>query len=554
MLEIGGIFHQVALLLLLTAGIGLIATLLRQPLVVAFILAGIVAGPVGLGLVDPEGEIELFAEIGVAVLLFVVGLKLDVRMVRNVGPVALATGLGQVAFTSGVGWLLTLALGFDPVAALYIAVALTFSSTIIIVKLITDKGDLDSLYGRIAIGFLIVQDICVVIALIVLTAIGEPGGPDPAQEALRTVLTAVAFLAAIYLLGRYVLPLFEHRLARSPELMVLFAIAWAVALAAAADVLGFSEEVGAFLAGVSLASSPYRDTLGSRLTNLRDFLLLFFFVALGAQLDFEAAGALLVEALVLSAFVLIGNPIIVMVIMGAMGYRTAVSFRAGLTVAQISEFSLILAALGADLGQISDDVVALITVVGLVTIGLSTYMITYADALYERLQPMLGVFERNQAHRGIEQDLDREVVQPDVAVLGTGRYGRQVVERLVARGWTPIVVDHDPEALRELEAEGVPIRYGEVTDSHLPDLLPMASLRWVISTVRDGEANLVLLAHLQEAGFAGLTAVAARQPNDVPLLRDAGATVVLRPFADAARSAVEILEDHEEPTRPHIEM
>lgn len=544
------VFTQIAALLLLCAALGVVASLLRQPLIVAFIVAGILAGPVGFGLVDPEGEIEVLAEIGVAVLLFVVGLKLDVRMVRDIGPVALATGLGQVLFTSAVGWVIAVGLGLDPIPGLYVAVALTFSSTIIIVKLLSDKREGDSLYGRIAIGLLIVQDICVVLAMIALTAIGEPGETDLVAEAVRVVVAGAALLAGLYAVSRFALPLLEPRLARSPELMVLFAIAWAVALAALSDALGFSEEVGAFLAGMSLASSAYRDTLGSRLANLRDFLLLFFFVALGAQLDFGPIMDLLGAAVVLSAFVLVGNPLIVMAIMGAMGYRSSVSFRVGLTVAQISEFSLILAALGASLGQVDQQIVALITIVGLVTITISTYLIVNADWLYQRLQPVLRVFERDQAHRGVEVGL-ADGPRPDVVVIGTGRYGGQLIERLRQRGWTPMAVDYDPVTLSHWESRGVPIRYADATDAHLPELVPLSSVHWVVSTVRDAEVNRTLVRALREYGFTGMVALAAGDPREVAELRDAGATVVLRPFADAALTAVEMIEDHEEPHRPH---
>lgn len=545
------VFAQIAALLLLCAALGVVASLLRQPLIVAFILAGILAGPVGFGLVDPEGEIEVLAEIGVAVLLFVVGLKLDVRMVRDVGPVALATGLGQVLVTAAAGWLIVLGLGLDAMPGAYVAVALAFSSTIIVVKLLSDKREGDTLYGRIAIGLLIVQDLCVVLAMIALTAIGEPGQTDILAEGVRVLVMGAALLAGLYVVSRFVLPLLEPRLARSPELMVLFAIAWAVALAALSDAMGFSEEVGAFLAGMSLASSAYRDTLSSRLANLRDFLLLFFFVTLGAQLDLGAITDLLGAGVVLSVVVLIGKPVIVMTIMGVMGYRASVSFRAGLTLAQISEFSLILAALGASLGQIDPQAVALITAVGLITITVSTYLIVNADWLVDRLHPVLRVFERDQAHRGVEAGLADDAPRPDVVVVGTGRYGGQLIERLSQRGWTPMAVDYDPVTLSHWESRGVPIRYADATDAHLPDLVPLGSVHWVVSTVRDADVNRTLVRALREYGFTGMVALAAGDPREVAELREAGATVVLRPFADAALTAVEMIEDHEEPHRPH---
>src|SRR5690606_15181724 len=205
----------------------------------------------------------------------------------------------------------------EHIEALYVAVALTFSSTIIIVKLLSDKREIDSLHGRIAMGFLIVQDIAVVFAMLLLSLYGaqlDENGPLPPWAVLLLKIAVAAL--AVTILMRYVLPGLSQGIARSPELLMLFAIAWGTLLAALASEIGLTKEVGAFLAGFSLASTPVRDAIASRLTSIRDFLLLFFFVHLGAQLDFGHIGHDLVSAGILSAFVLIGNPLIVMAIMG----------------------------------------------------------------------------------------------------------------------------------------------------------------------------------------------------------------------------------------------
>ena len=287
------VFTEMAVLLLVAAVIGAIGVRLRQPLIVAFIAVGILVGPSVLGWVSANDQVDLLAKLGVALLLFVVGLKLDLHIIRTMGPVALATGLGQVFFTSVVGYFIAIALGLTPVTSLYVAVALTFSSTIIIVKLLSDKREVDALHGRIAIGFLIVQDIVVVLVMIGLTALGEAGDTASlGQEAVEVLVKGGLFIVIIGLLMRYVLTTLLRQLAHSRELLVLFAIAWAVALGAAGAHLGFSKEVGAFLAGVSLASTPYREAIGARLVSLRDFLLLFFFIDLGARLELTTLGLL----------------------------------------------------------------------------------------------------------------------------------------------------------------------------------------------------------------------------------------------------------------------
>lgn len=337
-----GTFYEIALLIGLATVLGIIGTLLRQPMIVAFIAAGILAGPGVLDIVSSTDAVSLLSQISIAVLLFLVGLKLDTGLVRSLGRVAVATGLGQVAFTAIIGFVICLVLGLDPVISLYVAVALTFSSTIIIVKLLSDKREVDSLHGKIALGFLIVQDLFVATAMVVVSALGlggDTGGSHADLAILAIGAVTLIGLAALFI--RYLAGPLTELVARSGELLVIFAVAWAAGLAAVADAIGLGKELGGLLAGVTLASTPVRDVIGARLSSLRDFLLLFFFLSLGATMDISSLGAQVGPAIVLSLFVLIGNPLIVMAIMGWMGFRKRTGFLAGLTVAQISEFSLI---------------------------------------------------------------------------------------------------------------------------------------------------------------------------------------------------------------------
>lgn len=535
------VFAQIgAVLGVAVLGAGL-AQVLRQPLIVAFIAVGIVLGPSALGVIEEQSEIDLFARLGIALLLFVVGLKLDLHIIRTVGPVALSSGLGQVVFTSVVGYLIAVALGMGHVESVYVAVALTFSSTIIIVKLLSDKREVDSLHGRIAVGFLIVQDIVVVLVMIALTAFGQAGADTSIGfEALMIVIKGAAMLVTVAVLIRYVLPRLLERLAHSSELLMLFAIALAVLGASAGDALGFSKEVGAFLAGVSIASTRYREQVAARLVSLRDFLLLFFFIQLGATLDLGALGAQLGPALVFSVFVLVGNPLIVMVIMGYMGYRKRTGFLAGLAVAQISEFSLILAALGLELGHVDRETVGLITLVGLVTISASTYMIIYSHVLYERLAPWLSVFERARPYREMDRPAGEEG-DVDVLLVGLGRFGAVVAETLRERGARLLAVDFDPEAVRMHARDGYAVHYGDAEDPEFVASLPLSRAKWVVSTVRDRYITRMLLNGLREQGYRGKVAVSASSRRDAREFEELGVDLVLVPYADAARETADRL-------------
>ncbi len=536
------VFHEFALLLLLSAACGALAIWLRQPLLVAFLVVGILVGPAGLGWVRSHDQIDLLAQIGVTVLLFVVGLKLDLHLVRHLGRVALATGLGQLGFTIVFGYGLALALGMGHAKAIYIAVALTFSSTIIIVKLLSDKREIDSLHGRIALGFLIVQDLAVVVAMMVLGGVRAEEGAGWAS-ALGAAAARLAFAAAaIAVLMRWVIPRLMHLLARSQELLVLFAIAWGTTLAVAGEMLGFSKEVGAFLAGFSLASTGYREAIGARLASLRDFLLLFFFIDLGSKLELATLGAELVPAAVFSLFVLIGNPLIVMAIMGYMGYRKRTGFMAGLTVAQISEFSIIFIAMGISLGHVDAGALGLTTMVGLVTITVSTYMILYSEWLYERLAPWLGLFERRRPHREMAIEAAPREAHADVIVFGLGRYGSRLLRRLTERGLRVLGVDFDPEVVRSLRHGGMQVRFGDAEDQEFPEHLPLASARFVVSTLPEAPVNLRLLHALRAHGFAGRVAVTAHGEADATRLQRAGASRILWPYRDAAEFAAEMID------------
>ena len=543
-----GILVEFTYLVLLAAGVGAISTLLKQPLIVGFIVVGVAAGPSSLDILSDTDAWELLSLTGISILLFVVGLRLDLDEIRSTGPVALLTGLGQVAFTSAVGYVLAQLLGFGIVASIYIAVALTFSSTIIIVKLLSDKREIDSLHGRIALGFLIVQDIVVVLVMIAISALGVDGEVDPVREGIAVVPKGAGLVAGIAIAMRWLVrPLFGL-LARSQELLVLGAIAWAMSIAVLGEFLGFSTEVGAFLAGISLASTRFRDAIGNRLVSLRDFLLLFFFVTLGASLDLSLLSTQLVPAILLSLFVLIGNPIIVMLIMGMMGYRSRTGFLAGLTVAQISEFSLILGALGVGVGHIDEETLALITLVGIMTIGISTYMILYSHPIDDRIAPLLDIFERKIPHR--EEGEHETVLRPEVVVLGLGRFGGELLQRLVDRQKRVMGIDFDPQVVKFWEARGITVRYGDAEDPEVYSGIP-TNVDWVISTLPTLHANMHLMDVLRGRGYRGRFALTAHRKSVAEALTAAGADLVLVPFAEAAAHAATYIAGEEADLEEH---
>lgn len=535
------VFNETAALLVLGAAIGFAGQWLRQPLIVAFIVAGIVAGPDVLGVVSSAVHVQVLGELGVAVLLFLVGLKLDPGLLRTLGPVALATGSAQVLLTAlagaGLGW----ALGMPAQTAAVVGLALTFSSTIIVIKLLWDKGEVDSLHGRVALGLLIAQDLLVVVLMGLLA--GLRGG---SQSGLwQALLGGMVLLVTVLLFTRYVAQGLLERMARSPELLVTFAVAWAALLAAMADMLGLGKELGGLLAGVSLASTPFREALASRLASVRDFLLLFFFVSLGASLDFGALHGNLLPAVVLSLFVLVGKPLIVLPILAVAGYGRRTAFVASLTLAQISEFSLILLALAAQAGLADPATQALVTLVGLVSIGVSTYLVTYSGAIYARVEPVLARFVSDGARRQATGDA---LPPADVILFGLGRYGTAIADGLRGRGLGVLGVDFDPEMVARWRARGLPAHYGDAADPDFGKSLPLGSARWVVCAIpvhggslTHDDPRLALVDALRNHGYRQRIAVAIHQPDDLPALRSRDVDLVLLPMADAAAEAVDLI-------------
>ncbi|MCS6838934.1 MAG: cation:proton antiporter, partial [Bdellovibrionaceae bacterium] len=548
------IFAEVGLILILVTVLGFLASLLKQPMVVAFIISGILVGPDFLNIARSIDSLTLLSEISVAVLLFLVGLKLDTEMVNKLGRVAVATGLGQVIFTSLIGIFVCLLLGMDWVTSIYVSVSLTFSSTIIIVKLLSDKKEVDSLHGKIAIGFLIVQDLIVVLSMVVISLLNFQRdlhfgvGLDWARFILSLFLFFVVMVAFVRYLANPILKFVSV----SSELTVVFAVTWAVGLSMLGEWLGIGKEVGGLIAGVTLAGTPVREVVGARLAPLRDFLLVFFFVSLGLGIKLDISWSQWKPALILSLFVLIGNPLIVLAIMGFMGYRRRTAFLAGLTVAQISEFSLIFIGMGIKLGHVDETALSLVTLVGLITITLSVYMISWSHHLYDWLNPYLKMFERSHPFREPQEKEQKDPVDGwgDILIIGLGKYGSQVAEQLRAKGLQPVGVDFNPESVEEYRKNNA--GKAILADASDPEFLshlsshPFRAIVVALSAdpavLQESDTPAVIIKTFRSLGFEGKIFVRCDEKKLGAEYMALGADYVLSPFSDAARAAVDFME------------
>ncbi len=537
------IFIELTVGLLIGVILGNVARLLRQPLILAYILTGILVSVFGFAQLSTREALPLFASLGVAFLLFLVGIELRIADLKRVGKSALYTGLGQLAFTSVVGFFLLRLLGFDAVTSLYVSFALTFSSTIIIVKLLTEKKDLNSLYGKIAVGFLLIQDLAAIFALMILSGFQTGAANLPSLMSLAGVLVKGLFLfGLVFLLGKFVLPSLFHLAAVSTELLLITAISWCFILAGFAKIIGFSFEIGAFLAGVAIASLPFRLQILATVRPLRDFFIVIFFIVLGMGITIGHLQAIIWPTIVLSLFILIGNPLIVMAIMGFLGHKKRTSFLASVTVAQISEFSLILVAVGEKLGHLTPEVVSMVALIGVITITVSSYMILYSNSLYEKLSPFIGFFERRSTQ---EASVKTEGLEGHIVLLGCEQIGRDLLDFFKAKNVPRsklLIVDFNPSIVDTLTAEGYQVVYGDIADTELLEELHLNKAVLIISTIPD--INLTLLGFVRRKGFNGPIIVTAYWAHDAIKLYEAGADYVIVPELIGGDHTARILSDH----------
>lgn len=534
------VFIELSLIILISVVVSGIITFLKQPLIIGYILSGILVSPSILNIVKSTDAIGTFAHIGIAILLFMVGLNLNPKMIKDVGKVAMITGLGQVIFTSVIGYLIGIFLGFSTITAIYVAIALTFSSTIIIMKLLTDKGDTDKLYGRISIGFLIVQDLVVIIILMVISAV--PSNVDFATFALESITYVLGLLLTLTLFVIYVLPKLMSFVTKSQEYLFLFSIAWCFSLAAIFYFLNFSIEVGALLAGITLSTTPYRYEIASKMKPLRDFFIVLFFIFLGSQMVFSNITQYIIPIIIFSLFILIGNPLIVMVLMGLMGYTKRNSFLSGLTVAQISEFSLILITLGVNMGHLSTEVLSFVTVIGLVTIGGSSYMIVYSNKIYAKLSKYLGVFEKKG--KKVDEHKYHKSKSHDVILFGYNRTAYDVLASLKKMKKKSLIIDYDPEVIVKLAKEGYDCKYGDADDFEMLNELNFSKAKMVVSTIPDIDTNLLLINRVREENEKAIITVMSHQIDDAIKLYDEGASYVIIPHLLGGRHMSTLIEEN----------
>jgi Kef-type K+ transport system membrane component KefB len=482
--------RSLGIIIVFGAAFALAARLVKMPSIVAYLAAGIVIGPV-FGLVQNNETLELMSHVGIALLLFLVGLEISFEKVRDVGRVAAVTAIIQVLLTALGAYALASLLGLELMPSLFLAAALTFSSTVVVVKLLGEKNELNTIFGRIAIGILLVQDLIAIILLTFLSGFGTQADATPAAMVigLLRAFGGMALLLAFSLFAaRYLLPRPFAWIAGSPDALFIASLAWCFLLSLGAETLHLSLEIGAFLAGIALAQIPYNQELHRRVHPLMNFFIAVFFVSLGLKMEISPANVDWLAAGLLALFVMLAKPLMFTAIISRMGYSPRTSFLTGLSLAQISEFSFILVALGMASGLIGAPELSLTALVGLMTFAGSSYMILYNNALFETLQSsgLLKLFAKDGADH---DESDDEEWSDHIIVIGMNSLGREIAVRLHERGETVLAIDTNHDRLQNLPCETM-LGSVEYLSLLLEAGLPRARL--VVSALTGEEANDLL--------------------------------------------------------------
>jgi len=530
---------QLAVILLVVIFIAGIMKALKQPLIIGYLLAGIIVWPLFLGLVSGtewgHSFLELFSHLWIALLLFMVGVELNIHVIKQQWKVALGVGCIQIVMCMILAYLMSWGLGYDMRTSIFIALGLTFSSTIVIVKLLWDKEEDQMVYGKISIWILIVQDLVVMMVMMGIALRWW----DP--ESWRVMFIEwLMLLWWVVLFAKYILPFLVKRLVKSEEFLLLIGIGWCLILWTLFQLVGFSFEIWCLLAWMSFATSPFRVQLVSKLKPLRDFFLVLFFIALGLQLSRDGISDHLGLLLLSVFFVLICKPMIIYLASVRFGYTHQVSFKSWVSLGQISEFGFLILSIGLALWYIQDEsLMSVMVLVGLITIWVSSYMTMHNNELYTFIQKYLG----KEKVGSIEEALSQELSRVEVMIFGFGRIWWTLANKFHDSNISHVVIDHNPELVDMLEERNGEYIFADATNIEIYRHMFHSELKMVISTIRDLEDDLFIIKQILSYNDDIIIVTVSNHAHHAVQLYEAWADYVIMPDAIWAKHTTQLIDE-----------
>ncbi|MES2971769.1 MAG: cation:proton antiporter [Patescibacteria group bacterium] len=518
-----GAFAELSLVIVIATAVSLFMKFIRQPLILGYILSGLLVGPSVLGLIHSTETFEAYSKLGIALLLFIIGLGMNISELRKLGRVVFLITVASLVTVGTLGFTASSLMGFTQTEALIIGLSLFFSSTIIIVKILSDKKEQNRLHGQIAIGVILMEDLVATLALLFIVA-GQGDGLN-VEEVGILLGKGLLLISLLGICRTRILPRLSKYMASSQELLFLFAIAWGFGIATLFERSGFSIEVGALFGGVALASSPYAQEIASRLKPLRDFFVVLFFITLGESLNVTNLASGIGPALVLSIIVIVLKPLTITTVAGLLGYTKRVSFKAGINLSQISEFSIVMIVLATSAGLVRPDISAIITLVAIITIATSTYLMHYDDQLFSQFDRLkLHLFEKEVVYK----EQRRRAGYP-LLLFGYHQGGHEFIKTFKQIGKRYLVIDYDPSVIDTLERQDIPYIYGDATDSELLDEINIDNTKLVISTFSDFGVTQQLVRNIHRINQSAVIICHAVTREEAVQLYELGATYVMIP-------------------------
>jgi Kef-type K+ transport system membrane component KefB len=552
----GNLISSVGIAILAATIMAYIGNVIKQPLLLAYIAAGIVIGPrIGLGLVTDINDIETISHFGLILLLFLIGLEIDIKKLKESGKSLIVSGLTQFPITAlmGVGFFLLLGYTFGGgnYDLLYLAACCCLSSTAIVVKLLYGKFELDTLAGRITLGILVFQDIWAIVLLGIQPNLASPD----IFQILLSFGKGILLVVLSMIISKYILPRIFRSIAKVPELVLISSLGWCFLVCWAAAYLNLSLEMGALIAGVAISTFPYNLDVIAKVVNIRDFFVTLFFVSLGMQIPNPLDNpSILITAAIVSAFIISSRFLSIFPVLYSLKNGLRVSLLTFINLSQISEFSLVIATIGVTAGHITRDTLSVIIFVFVITSILSTYMIKYNDSIQKALAFLLkklGLKDIQSAEHEDELAVGREI-----ALLGFFRTASSLIHELISNEQNKkttlrlkdrlVVVDFNPEVHESLQSMGIKVVYGDI--SH-PDTLHHAGIqdvKIVISTIPDtilvGTDNLKIIKHIKEICPQAKIIVTAESIERALKMYAEGADYVFIPRILAAKNLTEMVD------------
>ncbi len=539
------IFIQLATILTLSSAIGFIMIKFKLPLVVAYLLAGVTLSIVSV--FDPSSSIvlEILPEIGIAFVLFLIGMELDLREVKALGFPIITAALGQILISTFAGYALAGTLGFTQSESLLIGLGLAFSSTVVVVKLLLEKRDLASLYGKLSIGILLVEDLVAIAVLMIISVQGSVFslGLQQSFPLIALVLKATGLFILTFVLSKYVLEKIFDAASRNIELLFLTAITWCFVFTSLAVFSGFSVVIGAFLAGVALASSPYHLQIQGKIKPLRDFFVTLFFVFLGSQAKIQDLLSAWPAVIFFTAYALLFKPLIYVLILGSFGFKKHTMFQTAMNLSQISEFSLVVLLVGVNSKLISPSVLSIMSAVAVLSIIVSAILITYSKRIYKVVEPLMRFFVRTNNVHFLETNTEEEL-EDHVIIIGAHRVGGPVVMYLQKQKIPFVVMDFNPHVIDQLRKKGINVIYGDVGDPEILDSLQLEKAKLIICSATEMTDNEMLLEECKRRKTRAVLVARALDHDHAKALKDLGADYVILPEQVSGDFLVSQLKNH----------